>query len=99
MDDKNTERLYEAVSLCYYNSYENGWNWTRLADVQNGVLVPFRYDNSRDSSLENRNWLRTYPEFEHRIGELKVISWYDEPSNKSVGGLYNKTKELDIFPI
>ena len=99
MDDMNTERLYEAVSLCYYNSYENGWNWTRLADVQNGVLVPFRYDNSRDSSLENRNWLRTYPEFEHRIGELKVISWYDEPSNKSVGGLYNKTKELDIFPI
>lgn len=99
MDDMNTERLYEAVSLCYYNSYENGWNWTRLADVKNGVLVPFWYDNSRDSSLENRYWLRTYPEFEHRIGELKVISWYDEPSNKSVGGLYNKTKELDIFPI
>lgn len=99
MDDMNKkEWLFEAKSLCYYNDNEKGWNWTRLADIENDRLVSFQYDSYEDSSLANRNWLRTYPEYKHSIGDLKVISWHDEPNNNGVGS-YNKTRELDIFPI
>ena len=95
------EQFYEATSLCYFNENNNIWQWTRVADIKDGKLVPFSYDQNQDFYYENRLFLPNYASNTASQNDLAVFSWADKPSNNDDSKAFVQIKHMDsdCFPI
>lgn len=100
MVDMNTnDSQFEADSLCYFDGSDNTWSWYRMADIVNGRLEPFYFDNEEEHFYENRCKLPNYTHGKYKKGDLTVFSWFDRPNNSGSSVPFTKTTESQQFPI
>lgn len=90
---------FEATSLCIANGSESIWRWTRVADIENGELMPFRYNPDEPFFYENRETLPNYSSQAPCKGDVTVFLWEDMPNRSNTDKVYTRVNGFIQSPI